>query len=169
MTELSSRRINRQERLQSRNELTRETKRHKSSRVRQNERSNNVIRRMVITKARAMTFGLGGKLKHLFIFYALFSLFIYALLYKVIKFRWKCQHIQSYKSWKCHGLGGKLKHLFIFYALFSLFIYALLYKVIKFRWKCHMHIQSYKSWKCHGFFVGIRSCHFWPHCLLVAE
>ena len=59
---------------------------HKSSRVRQNERSNNVIR-MVITKARAMTFGLGGKLKHLFIFYALFSLFIYALLYKVIKFR----------------------------------------------------------------------------------
>ena len=40
--------INRQERLQSRNELTRETKRHessyKSSRVRQNERSNNIIK-----------------------------------------------------------------------------------------------------------------------------
>ena len=38
-------RINRQERLQSQNELTRETKRHesthKSSRVRQNERSYN--------------------------------------------------------------------------------------------------------------------------------
>ena len=34
------------------------------------------ITRMVITKARAMTFGLGGKLKLLFIRNALFSLFI---------------------------------------------------------------------------------------------
>ena len=41
--------------------------------------------RMVITKARAMTFGLGGKLKHLFIFYALF--FSYYL----------CTFVQSYK------------------------------------------------------------------------
>ena len=52
--------INRQERLQSRNELTRETKRHessyKSSRVRQNQRSNNVIKNGY-NKARAMTFG----------------------------------------------------------------------------------------------------------------
>ena len=52
--------INRQERLQSRNELMRETKRHessyKSSRVRQNERSNNVIKNGY-NKARAMTFG----------------------------------------------------------------------------------------------------------------
>ena len=64
-----------QERLQSRNELTRETKRHESthniSRVRQNERST----RMVITKARAMTFCLGGKLKLLFIRNALFSFY----------------------------------------------------------------------------------------------
>ena len=34
------------------------------------------VTRMVITKARAMTFGLGGKLKLLFIRNALFSLFI---------------------------------------------------------------------------------------------
>ena len=44
---------------------------------------------MDITKARAMTFGLGGKLELLFIRNALFSLFnlSYAFLYKVIKFR----------------------------------------------------------------------------------
>ena len=68
--------FNRQER---RNELARETKRHelthKSSHVRQNEGHDNVTR-MVITKARAMTFGLDGKLKLLFIRNALFSLFI---------------------------------------------------------------------------------------------
>ena len=40
---------------------------------------------MVITKARAMTFGLGGKLKLFFIKNALISLFIYVLLYKVIE------------------------------------------------------------------------------------
>ena len=40
---------------------------------------------MVITKARAMTSGFGGKLKLLFIRNALSSLFIYAPLYKVIK------------------------------------------------------------------------------------
>ena len=41
------------------------------------------VTRMVITKARAMTFDLGGKLKLLFIRNALFSLFIYVQ----IKFR----------------------------------------------------------------------------------
>ena len=50
-------------------------------------KGHNNVTRMVITKARAMTLGLGGKLKLLFIRNALFSLFIYALLYKVIKVR----------------------------------------------------------------------------------
>ena len=39
-------------------------------------KGHNNVTRMVITKARAMTFGLGGKLKLLFITNALFSLFI---------------------------------------------------------------------------------------------
>ena len=55
------------------------------------------VTRMVITKARAMTFGLGGKLKLLFISNALISLFIYVLLYKVIE-SVICTFIQSYKS-----------------------------------------------------------------------
>ena len=92
--------INRQERFQSRNERTRKIKRHesthKSSRVRQMKSHKNVTR-MVITKAHAMTFGLGGKLKLLFIRNALISLFIYVLLYKVIE-SVICTFIQSYKS-----------------------------------------------------------------------
>ena len=39
-------------------------------------KGHNNVARMVITKARAMTFGVGGKLKLLFITNALFSLFI---------------------------------------------------------------------------------------------
>ena len=46
-------------------------------------KGHNNVTRMVITKARATTFGLGGKLKLLFIRNAIFSLFIYALLYKI--------------------------------------------------------------------------------------
>ena len=57
-------------------------------------KGHNNVTRMVITKARAMTFGLGGKLKLLFISNALF---IYVLLYKVIEIV-ICTFIQSYKS-----------------------------------------------------------------------
>ena len=70
---------------------------------------NNVTRRMVITKARAMTC-LGGKLKLLFIRNALFSLFIYALLYKVIKFR-KVSYAPLYKVIKVESVMASLWEL----------------------------------------------------------
>ena len=93
-------RINRQERLQSRNELTRETKPQLiNHRACDKMKGNNNVTRMVITKARAMTFGLGGKLELLFIRNALFSLFnLLIFVQSYLDESVICTFIQSYKS-----------------------------------------------------------------------
>ena len=112
---------------------------------------------MVITKACAMTFGLGGQLKLLFIRNALFSLFIlldfctklsYAPLYKVIKVK---------VSWLLCGiyilylLNSQNKHIYparmcaavIKYSVgVSLYIYIYIYTVFP-RFSCGLFYSSY--------------------------